>query len=126
MNATWESVSSTIWAKFITWLYEIVYDGLVEFFTLMTEIGANLFDPGWVKTTLKFFSVFGCGLFIAGFVVAIFDITIEYQSVRAINIKRNVLPFLSGLLTVIKTSPMQYSCAGIVMEMLNVVMRGYA
>lgn len=100
MNATWESVSSTIWAKFISWLYEIVYDGLVEFFTLMTEIGANLFDLGWVKAALKFFSMFGWGLFIAGFVVAIFDIAIEYQSVRAINIKRNVLPFLSGLLAV--------------------------
>ena len=35
---------------------------------------------------------------IAGLAVAIFDIAIEYQSMGRINIKRQILPFLYGLL----------------------------
>ena len=49
---------------------------------------------------MKFFSLFGWGLFVAGLVVAIFDIAIEYQSMGRVNIKRQVLPFIYGLLTV--------------------------
>ena len=84
----------------MTFLYTIVYDALSEFFSMMTEIGANLFDLPWVEAALKFFSLFGWGLFIAGFVVAIFDIAIEYQNQGRLNIKRQILPFLYGLLAV--------------------------
>ena len=55
---------------------------------MMTELGANLFDLSWVQAALKFFSLFGWGLFIAGLAVAIFDLAIEYQSMGRINIKR--------------------------------------
>ena len=84
----------------MNFLYTMVYDALSDFFSMMTEIGANLFDLTWVQAALKFFSLFGWGLFIAGFVVAIFDIAIEYQNQGRINIKRQILPFLFGLLAV--------------------------
>lgn len=96
----WASVSDGIWATFMRFLYSMVYNALSDFFTMMTNIGADLFELSWVEAALKFFSLFGWGLFIAGFVVAIFDIAIEYQSQGRINIKRQILPFLYGLLAV--------------------------
>ena len=100
LSAAWDRVASSIWGTFMTWIYEAVYSALSDFFTMMTEVGANLFDLGWVQAALHFFSLFGWGMFIAGFVVAIFDTAIEYQSMGRINIKRQVLPFLYGLLAV--------------------------
>ncbi len=100
LSATWTSVSDTIWGKFMQFLYGIVYTALAEFFTMMTEIGANLFDLTWVQSALHFFNMFGWGLFIAGLAVAIFDTAIEYQTMGRFNIKKQVLPFLYGLLAV--------------------------
>lgn len=84
----------------MSFIYSMVYQALADFFTLMTEIGANLFDLDWVKAALHFFNLFGWGLFLAGLVVAIFDTAIEYQTMGRLNIKKQVLPFLYGLLAV--------------------------
>ena len=100
LSSTWMSVSDTIWEKFMGFIYSMVYQALADFFTMMTEIGANLFDLAWVKAALHFFNLFGWGLFIAGLVVAIFDTAIEYQTMGRMNIKKQVLPFLYGLLAV--------------------------
>lgn len=100
LAATWETISNSIWGTFMNWIYTAVFGALADFFSLMTGIGASLFDLPWVTAALKFFSLFGWGLFIAGLVVAIFDIAIEYQSAGRLNIKRQVLPFLYGLFAV--------------------------
>ena len=62
----WESISSSIWGTFMTWIYTMVYEAMADFFSMMTEIGANLFDLSWVQSALKFFSLFGWGLFVVG------------------------------------------------------------
>ena len=100
LSSTWMSVSDTIWEKFMGFMYSMIYQSLADFFSMMTEIGANLFDLDWVKAALHFFNLFGWGLFIAGLVVAIFDTAIEYQTMGRLNIKKQVLPFLYGLLAV--------------------------
>ena len=100
LSGTWESISSGIWDRFLSWIYSMTYGAMADFFTLMSGIGAELFDLEWVTAALKFFSLFGWGLFVAGLIVAIFDIAIEYQSMGRLNIKRQILPFLYGLLTV--------------------------
>ena len=100
LSSVWTSVSDSIWDKFMSFIYSMVYQALADFFTLMTEIGANLFDLGWVQAALRFFNLFGWGLFIAGLVVAVFDAAVEYQTMGRMNIKRQVLPFLYGLLAV--------------------------
>jgi hypothetical protein len=84
----------------MTWLYTAVYSALADFFTMITDLGAGLFDLEWVQAALKFFSLFGWGLFVAGLAVAVFDIAIEYQSMGRFNIKRQVLPFIYGLFAV--------------------------
>ena len=98
--SVWEAIAGSLWDRFLEWIYLHVCNALSEFFTGMAEIGANLFDLDWVKAALHFFSLFGWGLFIAGLAVAVFDIAIEYQSMGRINVKRQVLPFLYGLLAV--------------------------
>ena len=100
LSSTWMSVSDTIWEKFMGFLYSMIYQSLADFFSMMTEIGANLFELDWVQAALHFFNLFGWGLFIAGLVVAIFDTAIEYQTMGRLNIKKQVLPFLYGLLAV--------------------------
>lgn len=100
LATVWEAISGSIWGTFMEWIYTTVYDALADFFTMMTGIGAQLFDLEWVQSALKFFSLFGWGLFITGMIVAIFDIAIEYQTMGRLNIKRQVLPFIWGLLAV--------------------------
>ena len=99
-ESLWETISSSIWEVFLKWIYEAVYGAIADFFTLMGNMGTDLFDLSWVQACLQLFSLFGWALFVAGLVVAIFDIAIEYQSMRQFNIKRQVMPLIYGLLAV--------------------------
>ena len=99
-ESLWETISSSIWEVFLKWIYEAVYGAIADFFTLMGNMGTDLFDLSWVQACLQLFSLFGWALFIAGLIVAIFDIAIEYQSMHQFNIKRQVLPLIYGLLAV--------------------------
>ena len=99
-KSLWEAISSSIWEVFLKWIYEAIYGAIADFFTLMGNMGTDLFDLPWVQACLELFRLFGWALFVAGLVVAIFDIAIEYQSMRQFNIKRQILPLIYGLLAV--------------------------
>lgn len=79
----------------LQWFYETIYDAVADFFTMMGNMGADIFDLDWVKATIKLFTLFGWALFIAGVVVAVFDVAIEYQNGRA-NIKTTAINILKG------------------------------
>ena len=79
----------------LQWFYETIYDAVADFFTMMGNMGADIFDLDWVKATIKLFTLFGWALFVAGVVVAIFDVAIEYQCGRA-NIKTTSINILKG------------------------------
>ena len=66
----------------------------------MNSVHNGLFDLSWVQAFVKFFYLFGWGLFIAGLAVAIFDTAIEYQTQGRFNIKRQVMPMIYGFLAV--------------------------
>lgn len=100
LSSTWVDVSDNLWDSFLAFIYSLIYQALSDFFSGMTEIGANLFDLEWVRAALRFFGLFGWGLYVAGLIVAIFDIAIEYQSMGRLDIKRQILPFLYGLFAV--------------------------
>ncbi len=89
------AVSNAIFNALLQWYYEIIYDAIAEFFTLMGNMGAEIFELPWVEATIKLFTLFGWALFVAGVVVAIFDVAIEYQTGRA-NIKTTSLNILKG------------------------------
>ena len=70
-------ISNTIWNTMLRWFYETIYEAVADFFTMMGNMGADIFALDWVQATIKLFTLFGWSLFIAGMVVAIFDVAIE-------------------------------------------------
>ena len=96
----WDAISSDIFDIFFRWLYETIFGAIADFFTMIGNMGTELFDLPWVQAFLKLFSYFGWALFAAGLIVAIFDTAVEYQSMERINVKRQILPFLYGFLSV--------------------------
>lgn len=90
-----EQISTAIWNTMIQWFYETIYGAVADFFSMMGGMGAEIFDLDWVSATIKLFTLFGWTLYIAGLVVAVFDVAIEYQSGRA-NIKATSINILKG------------------------------
>ena len=88
-------ISNTIWNTMLRWMYDAIYGAVADFFTLMGNMGADIFGLDWVQATIKLFTLFGWSLFIAGMVVAIFDVAIEYQHGRA-DIKTTSINILKG------------------------------
>ena len=90
-----QQISNVIWNTMLQWFYETIYGAVADFFTMMGNMGADIFDLDWVKATIKLFTLFGWALFVAGVVVAVFDVAIEYQSGRA-NVKTTAINILKG------------------------------
>lgn len=90
-----ETITSTIWTTMLRWFYETIYDAVADFFELIGNMGADIFDLDWVQATVKLFTYFGWALFVAGLVVAVFDVAVEYQNGRA-NIKTTAINVLKG------------------------------
>ena len=90
-----QQISNVIWNTMLQWFYETIYGAVEDFFTVMGNMGADIFDLDWVKATIKLFTLFGWSLFIAGVAVAVFDVAIEYQCGRA-NIKTTAINILKG------------------------------
>ena len=90
-----EQISNAIWNTMLQWFYETIYNAVADFFTMMGNMGAEIFDLDWVKATINLFTLFGWALFVAGTVVAVFDVAIEYQNGRA-NIKTTAINVLKG------------------------------
>jgi len=61
-----ETITSTIWTTMLRWFYETIYDAVADFFELIGNMGADIFDLGWVQATVKLFTLFGWALFVAG------------------------------------------------------------
>ena len=90
-----QQISNVIWNTMLQWFYETIYGAVADFFTMMGNMGADIFDLDWVKATIKLFTLFGWALFVAGVVVAVFDVAIEYQCGRA-NVKTTAINILKG------------------------------
>lgn len=90
-----QQISNVIWNMMLQWLYETIYGAVADFFTMMGNMGADIFELDWVKATIRLFTLFGWSLFVAGVAVAVFDVAIEYQCGRA-NIKTTSINILKG------------------------------
>lgn len=90
-----DAIASAIFDTFLQWIYGIIYNAIADFFTMMGQLGAQIFDLPWIQAFIRLFSLFAWALFAAGTVVAVFDVAIEYQSGRA-NIKSCALNILKA------------------------------
>ena len=88
-------LANSIFEAMLQWIYETVYTAVADFFTMMGDMGAEIFDLSWVQATVKLFTLFGWSLFAAGVVVAVFDTAIEYQSGRG-SIRATLINVLKG------------------------------
>lgn len=88
-------VSNNVWNEMLQWMYKTLYQSVADFFSLMGNMGIEIFELGWVKSTVLLFRNLGWALFVVGLVVAIFDVAIEYQNGRA-NIKTTSINILKG------------------------------
>lgn len=92
-----EQIARTIWDTALRWIYEMIYGAIADFFTVMGNLGAEIFELEWADATIMIFTLFGWALFTAGTVVAVFDVAIEYQQGRA-NVKTTAINILKGFL----------------------------
>lgn len=90
-----EQISNVIWNTMLKWFYETIYNAVADFFTMMGNMGADIFELDWIKATIRLFTLFGWSLFTVGVIVAVFDTAVEYQSGRA-NIKSTAINILKG------------------------------
>lgn len=90
-----QQISSAIWDTMLQWMYETIYNAVADFFSMMGNMGADIFELDWIKATIYLFTLFGWALFSAGVIVAVFDVAIEYQNGRA-NIKTTAINILKG------------------------------
>lgn len=90
-----QQISNVIWNTMLQWFYETIYGAVADFFTIMGNMGADIFELDWVKATIKLFILFGWSLFVVGVVVAVFDVAIEYQY-GSTNIKTTAINILKG------------------------------
>lgn len=90
-----EQISNAIWDAMLQWFYNTIFDAVADFFTMMGEMGADVFELEWIQAFIQLFTLFGWALFCAGTVVAVFDVAIEYQIGRA-NIKTTAINVLKG------------------------------
>lgn len=94
-EALGQQVSNAIWNTMLQWFYETIYGAAADFFAMMGNMGADIFELNWIQATIKLFTLFGWALFVAGVVVAVFDTAIEYQNGRA-SIKTTAINVLKG------------------------------
>lgn len=49
-----EQISNAIWNTMLQWFYETIYNAVADFFTMMGNMGADIFDLEWVQATINF------------------------------------------------------------------------
>ena len=90
-----DQIGKIIWNNLLIWLYETIYQAAADFFAMMGNMGAEIFDLSWVAAVVQLFSLFGWALFGIGMVTAVFDAAIEYQNGRG-NLNMTMLNVLKG------------------------------
>jgi len=92
-------VADIILGQILNWIYQQIVNFLNNFFFMMNNMGADLFDMSWVRATVLLFHYFGWALFVAGLIVAGFEYAIESQNGRG-NIKDLLINSLKGFMAV--------------------------
>lgn len=92
-------VAETVLDQIVDWIYGKIIGFLNDFFTMMNNMGVELFDLPWVQAITTFFSYLGWALFVVGIVVGAFECAIEYQGGRG-SVKDTALNYVKGFMAV--------------------------
>ncbi len=95
----WDFAADTVLGQIMDWIYAQIISFLGEFFAMMGNMGAELFEMSWVRAIVLFFSYLAWALYVTGLVVSAFECGIEYQSGRG-SIKDTALNAIKGFMAV--------------------------
>lgn len=95
----WDFAADTVLGQIMDWIYAQIIGYLGEFFAMMGNMGAELFEMSWVQAIVLFFSYLAWALYGTGLVVSAFECGIEYQSGRG-SIKDTALNAIKGFMAV--------------------------
>ena len=95
----WDFVASTVLDAIIDWFYGQVVGFLGNFFSVMGNMGVELFELDWVQAIVLFFSQLGWALFGVSLVVSGFEFGIEYSTGRG-NLQQTALNAIKGFMAV--------------------------
>ena len=98
-SAVSDKIIDGILNRIIQWLFTVIYDGIADFFSLISGMGIEIFDLDWVKAVVQLFYLFGWVLFVVGLVVSAFELAVEYQNGRA-NVRSTALDWIKGFMAV--------------------------
>ena len=94
-----EFLADAVLDQIVDWLYGKIVGFLSDFFGMMNNMGAELFELTWVEAIVTLFNYFGWSLFVIGLVVGAFECAIEYQSGRG-SIRDTALNYIKGFMAV--------------------------
>jgi hypothetical protein len=92
-----DSVSGAIWDMMLEWMYKAVYGAVADFFTMMGNMGIEIFDLSWIKATVQLFALLAWALYAVGVVTSVFDIAIEMQTGR-VSVKTAAINIIKGFM----------------------------
>ncbi len=95
----WNFAANLVLGQIMDWIYQQLIGFLGDFFSMMGNMGADLFCMTWVQAIVTFFSYLAWALYGTGLVVALFECAIEAQSGRA-SIKDTALNAIKGFMAV--------------------------
>jgi len=95
----WDFAADTVLGQIVDWIYAQIISFLGEFFAMMGNMGAELFEMSWMRAIVLFFSYLAWALYVTGLVVSAFECGIEYQSGRG-SIKDTALNAIKGFMAV--------------------------
>ena len=95
----WDFVADTVLGQIIDWIYGQIVGFLGDFFMQMGNMGADLFEMGWVQSIVLFFSYLAWALYATGLVVSAFECGIEYSTGRG-NLQQCGMNIIKGFLAV--------------------------
>lgn len=93
----WDFVADTVLGQIVDWIYGQMIGFLGNFFSLMGQMGAEMFELVWVKAIVLFFSQLAWVLFTVGLVVAVFECAIECQTGRG-SVRDTAFNILKGFM----------------------------
>ena len=95
----WDFAADLVLGQIIDWLYQQLIAFFGDFFSMMGNMGADMFHMTWVQAIVRFFSYLGWALYGTGLLVAMFEYAIEAQSGRA-SVRDTALNAIKGFMAV--------------------------
>ena len=95
----WDFAADLVLGQIMDWIYAQIVGFLGEFFSMMGNMGAELFEMSWVQAVVLFFSYLAWALYVTGLVVSAVECAMEYQAGRG-SVKDAALNAFKGFMAV--------------------------